>query len=133
VVKKSIQKDSRNVVSNLLRIFFKNVLEVGYYDSQIEAVIGKFQLATSKTGFIEWLNAFNINFKNYIRFNEIKKIFAHPHSSAMQLILRILLRQYLNGYAICHCLTSRRIEKVAIKMHLEGLLGIQNDFFFSKN
>ena len=47
--KKNMQKLSRNVISNILRIFFKNTIEVKYYDSLIETVTGKFNATITKS------------------------------------------------------------------------------------
>ena len=37
--KPCVQKESRNIVSNLLRIFFKNILEVTSYDDLIGTLL----------------------------------------------------------------------------------------------
>lgn len=37
--KPCVQKESRNIVSNLLRIFFKNILEVTSYDDMIGTLL----------------------------------------------------------------------------------------------
>lgn len=47
-VKKIIQKESRNVGSNLLRIFFKNVLETDYYGPRIDQAILRLRLSITK-------------------------------------------------------------------------------------
>ena len=39
-----IQKQNRNVASNLLRIFFKNILEVNVYEDFIERIIKKYKI-----------------------------------------------------------------------------------------
>ena len=49
------QKENRNVASNLLRIFFKNILEVSAYDSVIEAIIRKHKIEREAEDFITWL------------------------------------------------------------------------------
>lgn len=123
--KKIVQKDSRNVMSNLLRIFFKNILEVDFYGELVERALPKLKWGQKREDFYEWLAHFGINFKNYIRLGQIRKIFAHPDSLPQQKLLLILLESYLTGYAVSHCLTSKRIEVSAIKMHLEGLRSLR--------
>ena len=62
-----MQKENRNVASNLLRIFFKNILEVSAYDGVIDDIIRKYRIEHSVQDFIDWLEKFKINFKNYIK------------------------------------------------------------------
>ena len=62
-----MQKENRNVASNLLRIFFKNILEVSAYDGVIADIVRKHRIEHSVEDFINWLEKFKINFKNYIK------------------------------------------------------------------
>ena len=62
-----MQKENRNVASNLLRIFFKNILELNSYDDIIISVISKNQLQCTVEDFLRWLEKFKINYKNYIK------------------------------------------------------------------
>ena len=50
-----MQKENRNVASNLLRIFFKNILEVSAYDGLIDEIIRKFKIEHSTEDFLIWL------------------------------------------------------------------------------
>jgi hypothetical protein len=47
IIKKMVQKDSRNVMSNLLRIFLKNLLEVRFYDRVIEDSLKNLHISVS--------------------------------------------------------------------------------------
>ena len=104
-----IQKDNRNVASNLLRIFFKNILEVNVYDSIIESIIQKNKIGRTLMDFLKWLEKFKINYKNYIKPAEIKKIMSAKHSDDYQKIFVILLDHYRQEMGLLHCLTSKRI------------------------
>lgn len=118
---KPIQKESRNVYSNILRIFFKCLLEMQTYDALIQTIILKLNLSITKEDFCTWLLGFNINFKNYIRGTQIKKLLTAAGCIDHKKILVILLRDYLYKHAVSHCLTSKRIELSSLKMHLSGL------------
>jgi len=72
--RRTIQKESRNVASNLMRIFLKNVMELRSYDETIQKIIKQRQLTISNEAFYDWLLSFNINFKNYIRFTELRRL-----------------------------------------------------------
>jgi hypothetical protein len=37
------------------------------------------------------------------------------------MVLMLILKDYLNGYCIHHCLTSRKISEKGRKMHVEGI------------
>lgn len=119
--KKISQKESRNVVSNLLRIFFKNILENRLYDTLIEKILARNGINSTREDFCRWLESFNINYKNYIRFIEVRKVLSCENRAELRLVMRILLEQYIQGAGVVHCLTSKRIEQSSIKMHLEGL------------
>lgn len=73
--KKTAQKESRNVSSNLMRIFLKNVIELRFFDQSIGKMIERRGLDISKEEFYEWLSSFGINYKNYIRFTELRRLF----------------------------------------------------------
>jgi hypothetical protein len=79
------------------------------------------KLACSLQEFHSWLAAFSINYKNYIRFTEIKRVINDTKHQDMSGIFRMLLRHYSRGVGTEHCLTSRRIERAAMGMHLAGL------------
>jgi hypothetical protein len=108
-------------VSNLLRIFFKNTLEMRIYGTVIDSWLAKFSSSNSREDFYSWLGSFSIDFKNYIRFTELNKVFT-PHARPDFLaLLRVLLRVHLRETGLAHSLTSKRIESGAVRMHLEGL------------
>jgi len=44
----------------------------------------------------------------------------------------ILIDDFLRNFAISHCLTSKRMEKSAVKMHLEGLRAINKELALYK-
>ena len=71
---KVAQKESRNVLSNLLRILFKNILEVRMYEDLISKIIGINRFNTTVEEFYLCLETYGINYKNYIRFNSVKRI-----------------------------------------------------------
>lgn len=74
--KKTAQKETRNVSSNLMRIFLKNVIELRGYDQSVSRMIEIRGIEVSLQGFHEWLGSFGINYKNYIRFTELRRLFA---------------------------------------------------------
>ena len=116
-----MQKENRNVASNLLRIFFKNILEVRKYDALIELIIKKYKIVHKVSDFLLWLERFKVNYKNYIKPTDITKIMTIRHSEDNQRIFMILLRHYIKDIGISHCATSKRIELENLKKHLKGL------------
>lgn len=126
VAKKIPQKDSRNVSSNLLRIFLKNLIELKLFDTLISETIStrNFQLTVEE--FHRWLTSFRINFKNYIRFKEVRLLYRDESNPNMSSIFRTILRHYTNSVGITHILTSKRIERRSLSMHLKGLRGLSN-------
>ena len=50
-----LQKENRNVISNLLRVLLKNILEVQLYDDFIEHLIQKKNLKIDREQFFTWL------------------------------------------------------------------------------
>ena len=109
------------MASNLLRIFFKNILEVRKYDALIESVIRRYKIAHKVNDFLLWLERFKVNYKNYIKPTDITKIMTVRHSEDNQKIFMILLRHYMKDIGILHCATSKRIELINLKKHLKGL------------
>lgn len=91
-----MQKENRNVVSNLLRVLLKNILEVHLYDSIIEGLIAKKGLAIDREQFCFWLANFKINFKNYIKPKEIHKILKAKQSEQFQYVFRVLAYRFTN-------------------------------------
>lgn len=89
---KVAQKESRNVLSNLLRILFKNILEVRMYEDLISKIIGINHLNTTVEDFYLWLETYGINYKNYIRFNSVKRIMVTKRRKDHLLIFRIILQ-----------------------------------------
>lgn len=57
---------------------------------------------------------------------QIKQLFARPPCDAQKLVL-LLLEDYLAAYAPCHCLTSKRIDRSSVLMHLRGLRSLRED------
>jgi len=66
------------------------------------------------------MNSFNINFKNYIKYNQLRKCFKDKKAPHFKKILMILLDKYLKAYSVNHCLTSKRMEKRAVKNAFGG-------------
>lgn len=50
-----LQKENRNVISNLLRVLLKNILEVQLYDDFIEHLIQKKNLKIDREQFFTWI------------------------------------------------------------------------------
>ena len=92
-----------------------------YYDPIITKMIAACSLACSCEDFHKWLLSFNINFKNYIRLGEVRRMMDAKEDKEMRGILRMLIKRYIGGIGLAHCLTSRRIERAATGMHLSGL------------
>jgi hypothetical protein len=51
----------------------------------------------------------------------VRRVVDNPKRRDHVLIFSILLRSYVSGGGKEHCLSSKRIDKSSIKMHLEGL------------
>ncbi len=97
------------------------------YDELITKVIGINQLDTTLEEFYLWLESYNINFKNYIRFASVRKIMTSRKRKDHLLIFRVILEEYVKVTAISHCLTSKRIDKESVRMHLMGLRQLKKD------
>ena len=123
------QKSGRNVHSNLLRIFFKNLLEMRVYDRVLDRAIRNNKWSVGVKEFHRWLREFGVNFKNYVRVAQVKAILACDGQKEMVMLLRLALRHYLEEQGKAHSLTSRRIEQSAIPQHLEGLRELASYFF----
>lgn len=119
--KKLPQKETRNVGSNLLRIFLKNLLELKIFNSAIQSVLIRNGGHYTSDQFYLWLHSFNINFKNYIKSGEIKKVVGREQPEIFKKLFIFLLKDYSDKSGLAHVLTSRRIEKNSIKMHIKGL------------
>lgn len=104
--------------SNLLRIFLRNVLDNGTYEELIIKIIKRHNFALNSNDFYRWLYSFNINFKNYVRFRQLTKIFISKHTIEYQKILLLLFEDFFNNDCTSHCLTSRKITGSGRKMHL---------------
>lgn len=115
------------MLSNLLRILFKNILEVRMYDELILRVIAHHHFATSLEDFYRWLEGYGVNYKNYIRFCAVKKIMSSKKRKDHLAIFRVLLHEYIKVGAITHCLTSKRIDRASMEMHLVGLRQLKKD------
>jgi hypothetical protein len=109
------------VLSNLLRILFKNILEVRMYEELINKIIDFHGFATTAEDFYRWLEGYGINYKNYIRFCSVKKIMGSKKRRDHLAIFKVVLKEYIKVGAITHCLTSKRIDRASMEMHLEGL------------
>lgn len=115
---KTAQKESRNVLSNLLRILFKNILEVKAYEELILRIIEVNRFNTDEVKFYTWLGSFGVNYRNYIKYSSVKRIFTSKKRKDHLAIFRIVVQQYTKILGITHCLSSKRIENESIKMHL---------------
>jgi 2-polyprenyl-3-methyl-5-hydroxy-6-metoxy-1,4-benzoquinol methylase len=82
------------------------------------SVISKHQLQCTVEDFLSWIYKFKINYKNYIKPTEIKRILTHKNSLHFQLIFKVLLNNYMKDVGLSHCLTSKRIERPCIMRHL---------------
>jgi hypothetical protein len=70
-------------------------MEVRFYDEIIAKMIRTRSLECNSTDFYEWVSSFGINYKNYIRLTEVKRIFKSTDRKDMQSILRMLIRKYI--------------------------------------
>ena len=104
-----------------MRIFLKNVVELRAYDGAVRRMIERGRMELTLQGFYEWLGSFGINYKNYIKITELKRLFKETERRDMHAIIRALFRSYAGGLGISHTLTSKRIERESTAMHLEGL------------
>jgi hypothetical protein len=78
-------------------------------------------MATSEEDFYAWLKHFGINFKNYIKLATVRRVVESNKCCDHVLIFNILLKSYISTTGKEHCLTSKRIDKGSIQMHLQGL------------
>lgn len=89
---KTAQKESRNVLSNLLRILFKNILEVKAYEELILRIIEVNRFNTDEVKFYTWLGSFGVNYRNYIKYSSVKRIFTSKKRKDHLAIFRIVVQ-----------------------------------------
>lgn len=63
-----------------------------HYDGVVQKIISKYSLLCNLQEFYSWIQSFNINFKNYIRLSQVKKLLKGPQNQEMHLIIRILIK-----------------------------------------
>lgn len=129
--KKCVQKETRNINSNLLRIFLKNLIELRIYNQKIDKISAQLNANFDKEQFYLWIESFNINFKNYIRTTQVCKMLKRNQPEHFRKTFSILLANYSREIGLLHCLTSKRIEQSSIRMHLEGLKNLSKDLHSS--
>lgn len=125
--KKSRQKETRNISSNLLRIFFKNLIELKFYDRKLTLIASRFKTGFTNDSFYSWIEGFGINFKNYIRESQVNQIIKQNQPLHFRKAFVVLLDLYCKECGVLHCLTSKRIERNSVKMHLEGAKNLWSD------
>lgn len=101
------------------------------YDQLINKIITFQQYDTTCEDFYRWLEGYGINYKNYIRFCSVKKIMATKKRKDLLALFRVLLKEYIKVSAITHCLTSKRIDRASMEMHLEGLRQLKKDLLYA--
>lgn len=110
-----------------MRILFKNIIEVRMYDNLIERTIAANHFKTDPEEFYRWLESYSVNYKNYIRFASVKKIMTTRKRRDHLTILRVIIQDYVKVEAISHCLTSKRIDRKSVVMHLKGLRQLKKE------
>ncbi len=75
----------------------------------MERIIKKRGLDITVHEFHEWMHSFEIDFKNYIKKEEIRKMMISNNQMDMQGIIKSLFILYYKQIGILHSLTSRRI------------------------
>lgn len=110
-----------------MRIFLKNVIELRVYDHSIRKMMERERMEATLDDFHEWLTSFGINYKNYIKIAELKRLFKGTERRNMYAIIRALFKSYTSGLGISHTLTSKRIERTSTAMHLDGLRKLKRE------
>lgn len=101
------------------------------YEDLINKIIALHGFSTTSEEFYRWLESYGINYKNYIRFCSVKKIMGSKKRKDHLAIFRILIKEYIKVSAITHCLTSKRIDRASMEMHLEGLRQLKKDLLYA--
>lgn len=68
--------------------------------------------------FYDWLKTFFVNYKSFVRHSEVIRACKNGGNINFQKILKILIRHYMSGDALNHCLCSKRIKSKAIRIHI---------------
>jgi hypothetical protein len=101
---------------------------VGLYEDLINRIIQRHGFAFTADDFYCWCYSFGINFKNYIRFKQLMRLFSSGFTRHYQTTMALVMKHYLNSHCTTHCLTSRKINADGRRLHLDGMRLLRHSF-----
>jgi hypothetical protein len=72
-------------------------------------------------GFLDFVKKLKVNHAKYLRFKKLRPFFIDYLMPEYALIFRVLMENFRKGDLIVQTLTSRKIGKWSVNLHLKGL------------
>jgi hypothetical protein len=104
------QKENRNVLSNILRNFFRKVSDYARIEKMVTKIILRYHLHISTQDFFEFLQKLKVDHSRYIRIKSVKQYFINPQMEC-SILLRVLFKHYSDEEGLLQTLTSRKIGR----------------------
>lgn len=125
------QKENRNVYSNILRNFFRKINDVSKIEKLVSLIIDKRGLRLSAEDFFEYVRRLKVNHGKYLRFKKLRQVFVDQNMKECSMVFRILFEHFKADELLVQTLTSRKIGKWSVVLHLKGIRDLKERLFHS--
>lgn len=115
------QKENRNVYSNILRNFFRKINDASKIEKLVRSIIDKRGMSLSTEDFLGYVRKIKVNHGKYLRFKKLRPLFNDQNMKEHSMIFRILFEHFKADELLVQTLTSRKIGKWSVILHLKGI------------